>query len=217
MQYDGLAWATALCAVIITLVALRILLSGQWFLAWLRGTCGLVFAVVAGLIGLIAYDMLSYSALPDQHPIATISFNAVQGESTYEVTIDDQGGERKATLDGNLWQLDVRLLEWKGLAAMIGLEPGYRLEKLTGRFFAIEQQQRARHAHVTLANSLYGVDLWRWLRLGQHDLWVFDAQAARVDYLPIADGAVYSIALTPTGLLAQPVNQAAQQALKRWQ
>ena len=51
MQYDGLAWAVALLAVLALLVALRILLNTGWFLGWLRGTCGLVFVALAGLVG----------------------------------------------------------------------------------------------------------------------------------------------------------------------
>ena len=120
-------------------------------------------------------------------------------------------------LEGDLWQLDARLLDWKGLAALIGLQSGYRLEKLSGRFLAIEQQQTARHARVDLAHSPYGIDLWRWMRLSQRDLFLFDPEAARVTYLPIADGAVFAVSLSPTGLLAKPMNSVAEQALKDWQ
>jgi hypothetical protein len=127
------------------------------------------------------------------------------------------GRERTLTLEGDLWQLDARILQWKGLAALIGLQPGYRLEKLSGRFLSIEQQSLAQHTRVELARSPYGIDLWRWLRLGQRDLFVFDPQARRVTYLPLADEAVFRINLTPAGLLAEPVNPAAQQALKDWQ
>ena len=35
-------------------------------------------------------------------------------------------------------------------------------------------------------------------------------------YLPIAADAVYSVSLTPTGLLAEPMNPAAEAALKDW-
>ena len=112
----------------------------------------------------------------------------------------------------------VRLaLHWKGLAGLIGLQPGYRLEQVSGRFLAIEQQDVAQFTRVALSASPYGIDLWRWLRAGQHDLFLLDAQARRVTYLPMADGAVYSVSLTPAGLLAQPMTQAADQALKDWQ
>ena len=215
MQYDGLAWFTGLLAPLALFIAARILFAPNWFLAWLRGTAGLAFLALALLIGVIAYDLRSYDPQVQDKPLVTLSFSA-DGPQRYRVNLLEGGEEREVTLEGDLWQLDARLLGWKGLAALIGLQPGYRLEKLSGRFLAIEQQQSARFARVALAESPYGIDLWRWLRLGQRDLFLFEPQAARVTYLPIADGAVFSVSLGPTGLMAQPMNQVAQQALKDW-
>lgn len=215
MQYDGLAWGIALLALLAVLVAARILLNRAWFLGWLRGTVGLAFLALAGVIGVVAYDLVSYDALPQDKPVVTLSFQS-DGPQRYRVTLLEGADERNVNLEGDLWQLDARLFEWKGLAALIGLQPGYRLEKLSGRFLAIEQQELAQHATATLAQSPYGIDLWRWLRLGQHDLFLFKPQALRVTYLPMADGAVYAVSLSPTGLLAKPLNQAADQALKDW-
>ncbi|MFZ3155124.1 hypothetical protein [Pseudomonas sp.] len=215
MQYGGLAWATALLGLLAAFVAARILFNRQWFLGWLRGTCGLAFLALAALIGLLANDLRSYAPIPQGKPLATLSFKA--DGPLYRVSVLEGGRERTLTMEGDLWQLDARFLQWKGLAALIGLQPGYRLEKLSGRFLSIEQQSLAQHTRVELARSPYGIDLWRWLRLGQHDLLIFDPQARRVTYLPLADEAVYSINLTPAGLLAEPMNPAAKQALKDWQ
>lgn len=215
MQYDGLALGIALLAVVALLLAGRVWLGGNWLLGWLRGTCGLLLLGVAGFIGLLANDMRSYQPLPEGKPLVTVSFQA-QGAQQYQVSLLQGANERVLTLEGDLWQLDARVLQWKGLAALIGLQPGYRLEKLSGRFLAIEQQDQAQHTQVALAESLYGIDLWRWLRSGPHDLFLLDAQARRVTYLPMADGAVYAVSLTSTGLLAQPMTQAATQALKDW-
>lgn len=215
MQYNGLAWAVALLALLVLLVALRVLLNTGWFLGWLRGTVGLAFLALAALVGLVAYDLYSYERLPEGKPLVTLSFKA-DGPQRYSVSLLEGGRDRTVTLEGDLWQLDGRLIRWKGLANLIGLEPGYRLERLSGRFLAIEQQALAQRGRVQLAQSPYGVDLWRWLRLNQRDLFLFDAQALRVTYLPIADDAVYSVSLTPTGLLAEPMNSAAKAALKDW-
>lgn len=215
MQYGGLTWVTAFLAILVAFVAARILFSRQWFLGWLRGTCGLAFLGLAALIGVLAYDLHSYAAIPQDKPLVTLSFKA--DGPLYRVSVLEGSQERSVNLEGDLWQLDARFFHWKGLAALIGLQPGYRLEKLSGRFLSIEQQTLAQHGQAELAKSPYGIDLWRWLRLGQHDLFLLDPQARRVTYLPIADNAVYSVSLTPAGLLAQPMNQAAKQALEDWQ
>lgn len=216
MQYDGLAWAIALIAALVLWIALRILLNSSWFLGWLRGTVGLLFLGFAALVGLIAWDLTSYKALPVDKPLVTLGFKA-EGEQRYRVTLLEGAQERSVTLEGDLWQLDARLFGLRGLAELIGLQSGYRLEKLSGRFLAIEQQALAQKPKAELAQSPYGIDLWRWLRLGQRDLFLFDPQALRVPYLPIADGAAYSVRLTSTGLLAEPLNAPARQALKDWQ
>ncbi|EPB7757048.1 hypothetical protein ACRSA7_006115, partial [Pseudomonas aeruginosa] len=57
MQYDGLAWAFALLALLAALVAVRILFERTWFLGWLRGTCGLAFVAVATLLLVLAWDL----------------------------------------------------------------------------------------------------------------------------------------------------------------
>lgn len=216
MQYDGLAVGVALLALLALLVAARVLWRSDWLLGWLRGTAGLLLLALAGLIGLVANDVRSYQPLPADKPLVTLGFQAL-GPQRYQVSLLQGAEERLITLEGDLWQLDARLLHWKGLAGLIGLQPGYRLEQLSGRFLAIEQQDVAQFTRVALSESLYGIDLWRWLRAGQHDLFLLDAQARRVNYLPMADGAVYSVSLTPAGLLAQPMTQAADQALKDWQ
>ena len=150
MQYDGLAWFTGLLALLALFIAARILFAPNWFLAWLRGTAGLAFLALALLIGVIAYDLRSYDPQVQDKPLVTLSFSA-DGPQRYRVNLLEGGEEREVTLEGDLWQLDARLLGWKGLAALIGLQPGYRLEKLSGRFLAIEQQQSARFARVALA------------------------------------------------------------------
>lgn len=216
MQYDGLAWAAGLLALLVLWVALRILLNTRWFLGWLRGTIGLAFLAAAGLVAVMAYDLMQYSPLPEDRPLLIVSFHAEDAER-YRVVLVEGDQERTLWLDGDQWQLDARLLRLRGLPELLGLQPGYRLEQLSGRFLSIEQQASARRPLAILAQSPLGVDTWRWLRLAGRDLMLVDAQALRVPYLPIADGAVYEVRLTSTGLLAEPLNAAARQALKNWQ
>lgn len=215
MQYLGLAVVIALLAVIVLLVALRLLLGGSWLMGWLRGTCGFAVLALAGLIGLIGYDISTYSALPNNQPLVTLTFQA-QGPQRYEVRLERGKETRTAMLEGDLWQLDLHVLRWKSLAELIGLESGYRMERLSGRYLAVEQQNLARHGRVLLSEKPLGVDIWQTLELGQRDMHLVDAQLLRVDYMPIADGAAYAVELAPTGLIAKPVNAAAIEALKNW-
>ncbi len=216
MQFIGLAIGFAVLALIVLVFASRLLIAERWFLGWLRGMLGLSLLAVALTGGLLAYDISTYQEIPQEQPLFTFSVQA-QSPQRYQVTILEGEIERQFLLDGDLWQLDARQLKWKGLADLIGLNSGYRLQTLNGRFLAIEQQELAQFTQVDLAHSLYGIDFWAWLSSLQKDLLIVKTNALRVNYLPLADGAVYSVSLVPTGLLAKPLNSAAQQALKDWQ
>ena len=216
MQFIGLAIGFVVLALLVLFLAIRILGAAPWFSGWLRGMLGLSLSAAALVGGLLAYDISTYQEIPQDKPLFTLSVHE-QSAHRYQLTILEGATERTFLLDGDLWQLDVRQLKWRGLIDLIGLQSGYRLETLTGRFLAIEQQELAQFTQVDLARSLYGIDFWYWLRIFERNLFLVDANALRVNYLPIADGAVYSVSLVPTGLLAKPLNSAAQQALQDWQ
>lgn len=215
MQYLGLAVGVAFLSMVVALVAVRVLFGGQWLLGWLRGTFGLLLLGLGALIGLVAWDLTSYEAFSPERPVARLQFQA-DGQQRYQVRLEQNGESRQLSLEGDLWQLDIRVLQWKGLAALIGLENGLRLQTLAGRYLAVEQQERARNTRAELAQSLPGVDFWAWLQQCQCMPLLVEAQHRRVSFLPIADGAEYAIEMTPTGPLAKPVNATAEQALKDW-
>lgn len=215
MQYLGLAVVVAVVALLTALIAVRMLAGGHWLLGWLRGTFGMLVLGLAALVGLIAWDLTTYQPLKIGTPLVSLSFKA-DGQQRYQVRVEEGQKVRFVTLEGDLWQLDLRALHWKGIATLIGLEPGYRLEKLSGRYLAVEQQDHLRHPNVALANSRAGVDFWRWLQRCQCTPLLIEAQPRRVSFLPIADGAEYKVEMAPTGLLAKPANAAAERALKDW-
>lgn len=215
MQYLGLAVVVALLALIVALMAVRMLASGHWLLGWLRGSFGMLIMTLAALTGLVAWDLASYQPLNTGASLVSLSFKA-DGQQRYQVRVEEGQKVRFVTLEGDLWQLDMRVLNWKGIAALIGLEPGYRLERLSGRYLAVEQQEHLLHPYVTLADSRAGVDFWRWLQHCQCAPLLIEAQHRRISFLPIADGAEYQVAMAPTGLLAKPANAAAEQAMKDW-
>ena len=97
MQYGGLAWVMALLALLAAFVAARILFNRQWFLGWLRGTCGLAFVALATLIGVLAYDLHSYAPIVAGKPLATLSFKA--DGPLYRVSVLEGAQERTLTME----------------------------------------------------------------------------------------------------------------------
>jgi hypothetical protein len=217
MQYNGLVIGMAIIALVLLAVAVRLLLRRGWLLGWLRGTTGLLMVGGALFALLLANDLRSYRELPASgETLLTVSFQQA-AEQSYDVTIEEKGQVAVVPLNGDLWQRDVRVLRWKGLAALIGLQPGYRLDQLNGRFLSAEQESAAAGGNrVLLSGSSPGVDLWRWLRENRRDFGLFEPWGGRVSFQPMADRAVYRVSLGTAGLMVEPVSVAAREAAAKW-
>ncbi|MBS7325225.1 MAG: hypothetical protein KIG85_01220 [Thiopseudomonas sp.] len=215
MQFTGLAAGLAVPGLIVLVLGLRILWSGGWFVIWLRATCGLCLIALAALSALLAYDVGTYREQQSGHSIAMLEVGSGD-QGRHRVTLSDGQQVQHFLLDGELWGLDVQQLDWRGLASLIGLKPGYRLLAANARFLSIEQQNEARYQEQRLSRSLLGVDLWQWLQQAGGRVALVEAELARLSFIPLVEGARYSVEWLPTGLQAKPQNDIAREALSNW-
>lgn len=216
MLYTLLAAVIVVISAYLAYRAVRVLLRGSWIEGWLRGMFGLGLLFVALAVGLVAYDVFRYKQIMLEQVIATIDFKKI-GEQHFEaVLVDSRGTEQRYTLYGDQWQLDARVVKLKGYLATFGLRPGYRLERIGGRYYDLHQEHTAKRSVYALNESLYGVDVWRWIN--RYPSWVpiVDAVYGSATYLPMADGALYEVSLSHTGLLARPLNASAEEAINVW-
>lgn len=217
MIYWGLAIALAVIAAAVAVLALRLLLGRHWLLGWLRGMCGFALAALAVAIALAAWDLHGYKPLSAEQPVATLAFNAL-GEQQFAVNlVEPSGRERRFELRGDMWQLDARVLKWTDVLARIGFKPGYRLDRLSGRYLSLEDEQKQPHTAVGLREDQPWLDTWSWLHRVNQRFTLIDATYGSATYLPMADGALFSVDMGGSGLVARPLNDRARVAVERWQ
>ncbi|HUH57272.1 MAG TPA: hypothetical protein VL020_02020 [Pseudomonadales bacterium] len=213
MLQGSLSVIIILFVIVLTAMVVFLLWRSQWFIQWLKGTLGigLVVAAIFLLFGLI--DLWSYQQLNNEKLISTVSIYQLD-EQEYDLTlINTKGEEQRFKILGDQWQLDARLLVWKGPINALGASPLFRLDRLSGRYLTLEQERSAERTVYELAHSP-GLDIWQWVN--KHGFWL-DAQFGSAVYLPLSNGAVYGINLSAKGLVARPLNDAAEQALaQQW-
>lgn len=217
MFYDGLAIAVTLTGFIILFFSLKTLFRKGWFLGWIRGMLGFGLAAIAIVSALAAYDIYSYRQLLSEQSIATISFEQ-KGEQLFLATlVDEEGFEKHFDMSGDQWQLDAKIVKWSGFFAGFGIKPGYRLDRLSGRYYSLDDERSAARSVYSLAESKYGLDVWNWLKnSGSGAHWI-DAVYGSAAFVPMEDGALYEVTLSQTGLIARPLNDPAKEAVSRWQ
>jgi len=212
----GVYLLAALCAVItiISLVlALKALISKAWFVQWLRGTAG-IFALGSAIVGvLLIVNLVQYHTVKEGQVIATLSFVQIDDQE-FEVELTDNANNRRIVrLSGDQWQLDVRLIKFSNW--FDGDLPAYKLDRISGRYLSLEQQNSSDSKAYDLADMLL-VDTWGWMTR-QKWLGFVQMKFGSATYMPMADGAIYQVRLLHDGLDALAVNTQAKDALSSWQ
>lgn len=217
MLYDGLAVLVAIIAALVLVWAFKTLFRRGWFLGWLKGTFGLMLIIFAAVVGLLAWDVFSYEELLGETPVATISFEELGGQYYQATVVYADGVESQFDLRGDQWQLDARIFKWSPSLARFGLKPGYRLDRLSGRYYSLEKERSAERTVYELSPSESSIDVWRWFKsIDQQVPWL-DALYGSATFVPMSDGALYEVNLSHSGLLSRPLNEPAKIAIKRWQ
>jgi len=217
MLYSGFIGIVIVLALIAAYSGLKMIGRGTWLLPWLRGTLGLGLVIFALLLILIGVDMMTYRQLINDKPLGTISFQK-KGDQHYlgTLTLIDTGVEKEYDIRGDQWQIDARIISWTGLLKMLGAKPGYRIDRLSGRYYSLEDEHRKKRTVHQLQNSEYWVDFWKIVRSSGNAVPLVDAVYGSATFLPMEEGAFFEISLTANGLKARPMNDVAEKAINRW-
>lgn len=185
-------------------------------LAAARSACaGCGCLALGGLLVAAGLNLYTYAWLTYEQPVRTVTFQH-WGDGRYMARLEQPGKPtRRYELAGDEWQLDARVLKWRTPANLLGLDAQYRLERLCGRYANVaDETSRPRIAH-DLADEP-GLDLWTLAR--RHSGWLplVDASYGSATYLPMADGARFSVGLTQSGLIARAESPASREAAADW-
>jgi hypothetical protein len=120
--------------------------------------------VLVGLsFGLVAWNLHTYSRLTDEALIAKLRFVPIDARHyRVELRSGDFCDQQEFELYGDEWRLDARFLKWKPLANLFGLDAMYRLERLSGRYRSLADENSRRHQAYDVSPPA-GIDLIKYL------------------------------------------------------
>lgn len=192
---------------------------------WQQGSINLILLIlsssVTAVVTLMGMNLYSYNQLTTETPVAEIRVTQLQPQS-YQVAIQRTDYDQDATLTperqylvhGDEWQLDARILKWQGLLSALGLDNVYRFERLSGRYQSVQDEQDKPRSVHDLGENQRGLDLWQ--LAADYSLGWIDTEYGSATYLPMREGALYTVMMTSTGLIARPANTIAEQAIAEW-
>jgi len=166
-------------------------------------------------MALVMLNLWTYQRLTNEIMVGQISFTK-RGERTFDAQLRTQDGRAvEFLLHGDEWQLDVRMIKWASWLSLVGRDPVFRLERLSGRFSDARVASRQAPTLYQLSNNP-GLDLWVFARSHREWLPGVDAVYGSSIYLPMEDGVSYNVTLGQTGLVARPLNGNMKSLLESW-
>lgn len=221
------AWYWAVAPVVVAVLAALLILRGLYHLAARRVLMGsghlsggVLLALAALCAGLVILNTQTYARLSYERAVAEVTVAALDpAGGLYRVTVRRLDGPRSVTgciVRGDEWEMGARVQKWKPWANVLGLDATYTLDQVSNRYFSAARG----NGHTITACDLAGTapntgvltGLSRWLMARAH---AEQRRFGSAVFMPMADGAIYRVTMTQSGLNAEAVNPVAQQAVRR--
>jgi hypothetical protein len=215
MTITALIVVFALAGILFLFAAIRRLRRRKVLGAVFNGAAALVLILLSVCAALIVANLRTYQRLTLEQPAGELQLNRT-GERQFNAVLTYPSGEHaNFELHGDEWQVDARVLKWHAFANMLGFDTAYRLDRISGRYTRIEDEQ-AQARTVYALNPPQRIDPWDLVH--RYHSWVpwMDALYGSATFLPMADGALYEIKVSQSGLIARALNQAARDAVAGW-
>jgi hypothetical protein len=197
-------------AAVFIVLSAKVLFHKNWFLGFLRGFSGFSLLILALLLVLVSINITTYQQLGQGKSLMQISFVETD-KQTFEATITGADGS-KATyiMMGDTWQVDARRL-----SLLTANNAFLKAESLTSRYYALEQEHDLAKSRHRLSEKRIGLDVWKIFK--GYNFGLVSSSMAASNFLPMANGAVYSVVVDQKTLVAKPSNGVAQQVVSEWQ
>lgn len=183
-------------------------LRGHFLRGPVRSAFGAAIGAIAIALAAVGMNLHTYHRLNHEQAVATLEFQRL-GPRHYQALLHTaDGNERAFAVHGDEWQIDARVLKWTGGGAMLGLDPQYRLERFSGRYTTVRDEQQAARSVYGLNEREKGVDVWQLSREYERFLPFVDTVYGSAAYMPMRDGARYEVVITEDALVARRVDRA---------
>ena len=167
-----------------------------------RALLSVVFIALGAVLGVVALGIEGVRALTKEETAARIKV-VPTGPQRYDATVTFADGRVETyELAGDDIYVDAHIIKWTPLANQLGLHTSYRLDRIAGRYRAIDQETTARRTVYTIAAPAMVdlVALRRSFPLGPF----FDAEYGSASYVPVTQPGELELRVSTTGLLLRP-------------
>ena len=151
----------------------------------------------------VSFGMEGYRALIDEQPAGRIVVRKTGPQRFDARFVFPDGREATYAIAGDELQVDAHILKWKPIANLVGLRTAYELDRIGGRYRALDQERATPRSVHALAPSR-PIDLFdlrqRYVFLAP----LLDAEYGSASYVPVDGDVELQVRVAPSGLVLRP-------------
>lgn len=167
-----------------------------------RTLFGLLLLALGALSGAIALGIQGYSALTREDVAARISVRPAAPQKFSATVRYPDGRAQSFDLAGDEIYVDAHILKWKPVANLIGLHTAYELDRIAGRYQAIEQERSAPRT-VYLLRETRPVELFQLRQRYAFLAPLYDAEYGSATFVQVKEPAELEVLVSTSGLLVR--------------
>src|SRR5213593_3087073 len=206
--------AFALLSVVLLVTALAAVQRQRWMGTSLALVLAVLCLALAALAATVSVAMQGYRALTREVVAATV-VTRPSGPERFVATFTFPDGRRELyELTGNALYVDAHIVKWHPRANILGLYTAYQLDRVSGRYDRLEDEQTKPRRIFSLSRPT-PVDMFQVARsLAFLRRWgrVVDAEYGSATFIATREPTQLELRVSTSGLLFRPAGQTLQGA-----
>ena len=199
-----LTWFAGLLALVLLVYAVLALRQKRWGRAGFRLTLSLSLLVIATASGLVSVATQSYQALIQETVAATVTIEPLDAQR-YRATFKFPDSRTETfELAGDSLFVDAHILKWHPRANILGLRTMYELDRVSGRYDLLDDEQTQPRTVYSLAQEKpLELNIFSTVRRYEQLETLVDARYGSATFVPAKEEKRYAVLVSTTGLLAR--------------
>jgi hypothetical protein len=167
---------------------------------------GLAVTALGAAAAMIAIGTRGYQALTHEEVAARISVKP-SGPQRFDAQVRFPDGRTSGyVIAGDQLYVDAHILKWKPMANLVGLHTAYELDRIAGRYRAVDQERTGLRTVYPLGEPK-ALDLFA---LRSRTAWLaplYDAEYGSASFVPVDRPMELEVRVSTTGLLIREAKQ----------
>lgn len=189
-----------LLGVLLLIASLVALFKVRPFRFLLRLLAGLVALAVGALAAAVGLGTGGYRALTHEAVAAQVRVHSLAPQRFSATLRFPDGREATYELAGDEVYVDAHILKWKPVANLLGLHTAYELDRISGRYHSLLDEQVAPRTVYALGTDK-PIDLFNLRRRYTFLAPLLDAEYGSASFVPVTEPAELDVRISTTGVL----------------